>query len=234
MFALYSFYCFVVTLVHFGSFFQLGSLFKTLTALVLILAYGLAAFIGVNTALNPLTTTNATASTIITEEYSLTLHTAFFLRGMLSEKGAVWLDLGLLWLLLWLLNRQSELIQRVSFKCDQSARAKVRYAREQKELATWLIEVVLPAHVVNHVQERRQYSRNHACVGVLFVSLCNFWEFFEESYEGGRELLRVLNEITVDFDRLFDEPKYKRVEKIKSIGSTFMIASGLSTSDSAG
>ena len=77
------------------------------------------------------------------------------------------------------------------------------------------------------MQAKKQYSKNHECVGVLFVSLCNFWEFFEESYEGGRELLRVLNEITVDFDRLFDEPKYKNVEKIKSIGSTFMIASGL-------
>lgn len=59
------------------------------------------------------------------------------------------------------------------------------------------------------------------------MSLCNFSEFFEEAFEGGRELLRVLNEITVDFDGLLDEPKYKNVEKIKSIGSTFMIASGL-------
>lgn len=59
------------------------------------------------------------------------------------------------------------------------------------------------------------------------MSLCNFSEFFEETFEGGRELLRVLNEITVDFDGLLDEPKYKNVEKIKSIGSTFMIASGL-------
>lgn len=66
---------------------------------------------------------------------------------------------------------------------------------------------------------------------MLFVSLCNFSEFFEETFEGGRELLRVLNEITVDFDGLLDEPKYKNVEKIKSIGSTFMIASGLGADD---
>lgn len=68
-------------------------------------------------------------------------------------------------------------------------------------------------------------------MGVLFVSLCNFGEFFEETFEGGRELIRVLNEITVDFDGLLDEPKYKNVEKIKSIGSTFMIASGLGANE---
>lgn len=66
---------------------------------------------------------------------------------------------------------------------------------------------------------------------MLFVSLCNFSEFYEETFEGGRELIRVLNEITVDFDGLLDEPKYKNVEKIKSIGSTFMIASGLGAGD---
>jgi adenylate cyclase 9 len=115
----------------------------------------------------------------------------------------------------------------LSYKYDQDALHKVTNAREQKELANWLIDVVLPAHVVDHVKEKKQYSRNYDCVGVLFVSLCNFGEFFEESYEKGRQFLRVLNEITVDFDRMFDEPKYKNIEKIKSIGSTIMIASGL-------
>lgn len=125
------------------------------------------------------------------------------------------------------MNVQSELILRLGFKCDQEAQLRVKNSREQKELANWLIEVVLPTHVMDYIKERRQYSRNYDHVGVLFVSLCNFSEFFEEAYEGGRELLRVLNEITIDFDRMFDEPRYKNIEKIKSIGSTYMIASGL-------
>ncbi len=149
------------------------------------------------------------------KEHLFSFYTSLFLKGFLRENYVILLDLALLFVLIWFVNRQSELIQRLSFKCDQNAQAKVTYAREQKELANWLIEVVLPTHVVDHVQEKKQYSKNHECVGVLFVSLCNFWEFFEESYEGGRELLRVLNEITIDFDRLFDEPKYKNVEKIK-------------------
>ena len=150
------------------------------------------------------------------------------MKGFLQENIVILLDLGLLVGLIWLINRQSELIQRLSFKCDQSVTTKVANTKEKKELANWLIEVVLPNHVVTNVKEKKPYSRNYDCVGVLFVSLCNFGEFFEETYESGRELLRVLNEISVDFDRLYDEPKYKNLEKIKSIGPTFMIASGLS------
>ena len=236
IFALYSFYCYVVALLHFCSFFQLGFMFKTLIALAFIIVYSLVGFIGligvftqtinekIDAYISTLTSNRYSTSS---NSYTLTFYTTLLIKGFLAENYVVLLDFGLLFVLIWFINRQSELIQRLSFKCDQNAQNKVTYAREQKELASWLIEVVLPAHVVDHVKEKKQYSKNHECVGVLFVSLCNFWEFFEESYEGGRELLRVLNEITVDFDRLFDEPKYKNVEKIKSIGSTFMIASGL-------
>jgi class 3 adenylate cyclase len=160
-------------------------------------------------------------------KFTFNFYSRNFLSGFFPENSVILIDLLFLLLLIWFINRQCELIQRLSFECDQNARKKVAYAKEQKELANWLIEVVLPAHVVDNVKEKKQYSRNFNCVGVLFVSLCNFGEFFEETYAGGRELLRILNEITVDFDRLFDDPKYKDIEKIKSIGSTIMIASGL-------
>jgi class 3 adenylate cyclase len=236
IFALYSFYCFAVAILHFCSFFQLGSLFKTLIALIFLVAFSLLGFIGLTSVFNKtesekldtyIETLNSNGYSASISSYTINFVTTLLVKGFLSENYVILVDFALLFILIWFINRQSELIQRLSFKCDQNAQNKVTYAREQKELANWLIEVVLPAHVVDHVQEKKQYSKNHECVGVLFVSLCNFWEFFEESYEGGRELLRVLNEITVDFDRLFDDPKYKNVEKIKSIGSTFMIASGL-------
>ena len=44
--------------------------------------------------------------------------------------------------------------------------------------------------------------------------------------QGGREFLRVLNELFMDFEELFNEPKYKDVEKIKTNGACFMGASG--------
>ena len=46
-------------------------------------------------------------------------------------------------------------------------------------------------------------------------------------FSGGREFLRVLNEIIGDFDDLLDHPEFSQVEKIKTIGPTYMAASGL-------
>lgn len=73
----------------------------------------------------------------------------------------------------------------------------------------------------------QSYSKNHDSVGVIFASIVNFSEFYEESYEGGKECYRVLNELIGDFDDLLRKPEFKSVEKIKTIGSTYMAASGL-------
>lgn len=50
----------------------------------------------------------------------------------------------------------------------------------------------------------------------------NFIQFI-----GGREFLRVLNEVIGDFDELLNRSEFSHVEKIKTIGSTYMAASGL-------
>lgn len=55
----------------------------------------------------------------------------------------------------------------------------------------------------------------------------NFNELYDESYMGGKEYLRVLNELISDFDEVLDRPGFKNVEKIKTIGSTFMAAAGI-------
>ena len=65
-------------------------------------------------------------------------------------------------------------------------------------------------------------------IAVIFASVTNFDEFYSENYKGGRECLRVLNELISDFDDLLALPQYSSVEKIKTIGSTYMAASGLS------
>lgn len=76
-------------------------------------------------------------------------------------------------------------------------------------------------------QGTQSYSKNHDSVGVIFASIVNFSEFYEESYEGGKECYRVLNELIGDFDELLRKPEFKSVEKIKTIGATYMAASGL-------
>ncbi|KAI4462918.1 adenylate cyclase type 1 [Holotrichia oblita] len=52
---------------------------------------------------------------------------------------------------------------------------------------------------------------------------------YDESYLGGKEFLRVLNELIGDFDELLRYPQFYCIEKIKTIGSTFMAASGLNS-----
>ncbi|XP_062911447.1 adenylate cyclase type 3 isoform X3 [Mobula hypostoma] len=73
------------------------------------------------------------------------------------------------------------------------------------------------------------YSQTYDEIGVMFASIPNFSDFYtEESINnGGIECLRFLNEIISDFDGLLDEPQFRNITKIKTIGSTYMAASGL-------
>ncbi|XP_036265547.1 adenylate cyclase type 2 isoform X5 [Pipistrellus kuhlii] len=74
------------------------------------------------------------------------------------------------------------------------------------------------------------YHQSYECVCVMFASIPDFKEFYTESdvNKEGLECLRLLNEIIADFDDLLSKPKFSGVEKIKTIGSTYMAATGLS------
>lgn len=73
------------------------------------------------------------------------------------------------------------------------------------------------------------YHESYSSVGVLFASIPNYKEFYDETdvNKQGLECLRLLNEIICDFDKLLLKPKFSGIEKIKTIGSTYMLASGL-------
>lgn len=64
----------------------------------------------------------------------------------------------------------------------------------------------------------------------MFASVPDFKVFYTECdvNKEGLECLRLLNEIIADFDELLLKPKFSSVEKIKTIGSTYMAAAGLS------
>uniref|UniRef100_A0A2K6EID1 Adenylate cyclase type 2 n=1 Tax=Propithecus coquereli TaxID=379532 RepID=A0A2K6EID1_PROCO len=78
--------------------------------------------------------------------------------------------------------------------------------------------------------EQDLYHQSYDCVCVMFASIPDFKEFYTESdvNKEGLECLRLLNEIIADFDDLLSKPKFSGVEKIKTIGSTYMAATGLS------
>ncbi|KAM3679657.1 adenylate cyclase type 2 isoform X2 [Ammospiza caudacuta] len=118
---------------------------------------------------------------------------------------------------------------------------KNKFKKEREEIETMenlnrvLLENVLPAHVAEHFLARNLknedlYHQSYDCVCVMFASVPDFKEFYTESdvNKEGLECLRLLNEIIADFDDLLSKPKFSGVEKIKTIGSTYMAATGLS------
>ncbi|KYO32377.1 adenylate cyclase type 9 isoform A [Alligator mississippiensis] len=138
----------------------------------------------------------------------------------------------LLLLMVWFLNREFEVSYRLLYHGDVEAdlhRTKIQSMRDQ---ADWLLRNIIPYHVAEQLKVSQSYSKNHDSGGVIFASIVNFSEFYEENYEGGKECYRVLNELIGDFDELLSKPHYSSIEKIKTIGATYMAASGLNTSQS--
>lgn len=142
----------------------------------------------------------------------------------------IYLDLFLVLILVWFLNREFEIFYRFAFYSSSVAEKDKMRVQSMKNQADLLLQNIIPKHVADHLKNTAKYSENHHNVGIIFASLINFNELYDESYLGGREYLRVLNELIIDFDELLCRPQFSCVEKIKTIGSTYMIASGLDNS----
>jgi len=129
--------------------------------------------------------------------------------------------------LIWMLNREFEINYRLSYHCSLLAARDRKKILNLKNQADWLLHNIIPSHVSDQLKKSAKYSKNHKNIGIVFASLVNFNELYDESYMGGKEFLRVLNELISDFDDLLDKSEFRNVEKIKTIGATFMAASGL-------
>ncbi|XP_068215404.1 adenylate cyclase type 2-like isoform X2 [Palaemon carinicauda] len=134
---------------------------------------------------------------------------------------------------------------------QSEARARTHYtwaskvSVEQEEMETTrginrlLLENILPAYLAHRFlegsneneppQQQELYHERYSSVGVMFASIPNYKEFYDETdvNKQGLECLRLLNEIICDYDELLQKPKFSLVEKIKTIGSTYMVAAGL-------
>lgn len=99
---------------------------------------------------------------------------------------------------------------------------------------------LLPDHVALHflnnqlrsnmsTLSQELYHQSYSRVGVVFASITNYHEFYIEldGNNQGMECLRLLNEIIADFDQLLEDPRFKAIDKIKTVGSTYMAAVGL-------
>lgn len=139
----------------------------------------------------------------------------------------LYLDVALLLMLVWFLNREFEISYRLSFYSNVVANRDKQRVQNMRNQADWLLHNIIPRHVADQLKNTAKYSENHKDVGIIFASIVNFNEMYDESYLKGKEYLRVLNELIADFDELLERPEFQHVEKIKTIGSTFMAASGL-------
>ncbi|KAE9417941.1 hypothetical protein Angca_007328 [Angiostrongylus cantonensis] len=137
------------------------------------------------------------------------------------------LDVVLSIILVGFLNYQFEAAFRMSFYGDVQARRDTQRMQIVRDQADWLLNNVIPAHAVESLKTDTKYSENHESTAVLFASITNWNDMYEENFEGGREFLRVLNEVIGDFDELLDRPEFCHIEKIKTIGAAYMAASGL-------
>ncbi|CAG2066688.1 unnamed protein product, partial [Timema podura] len=146
--------------------------------------------------------------------------------------------------------RLVEVTARLDFLWKQQAERELADMMETRQNNTQLLKNILPDHVANHfLSEDRQaevkvyvhpdhflledrqaeelYSQSRDKVGVMFASIPNFTEFYSEDINKGMECIRLLNEIIADFDELLDEQRFKNIEKVKTVGATYMAASGL-------
>ena len=138
----------------------------------------------------------------------------------------------LILLLLAVVNRMSEVSVRLSFIGRIEAAGRRRYTRQQKTQAEWLLFNIIPPHVAYELRKTGRYSQNHDCIGVLFASVANFNDFHRlTSDHQGETSYCILNQIVTEFDALLEKTQFSSIEKIKTIGSIYMAASGLGLTD---
>nr|XP_041570889.1 adenylate cyclase type 3 isoform X2 [Taeniopygia guttata] len=138
-------------------------------------------------------------------------------------------------------SRHVEKLARTLFLWKMDVHEQKERVSEMRRWNEALVANMLPEHVARHFlgskkRDEELYSQSYEEIGVMFASLPNFADFYtEESINnGGIECLRFLNEIISDFDALLDEPQFRCITKIKTIGSTYMAASGVTPDASNG
>ncbi|KAK2576760.1 hypothetical protein KPH14_005405 [Odynerus spinipes] len=165
------------------------------------------------------------------EFYYANYETEFHGLNYLLEIGYLLL---LVALVLHVLDRQVEYTSRTDFLWKNKLRVEQDEVETMRGINKILLENILPAHVADHFLATRAsqdlYHERYSSIAVMFASIPNYKEFYDETdiNKQGLECLRLLNEIICDFDMLLLKPKYSGIEKIKTIGSTYMLASGLS------
>uniref|UniRef100_A0AAY4AE98 Adenylate cyclase type 8 n=1 Tax=Denticeps clupeoides TaxID=299321 RepID=A0AAY4AE98_9TELE len=156
-------------------------------------------------------------------------------KSFLGTKETSLLLLAIFLLAVFYHGQQLEYTARLDFLWRVQAKEEINEMRELREHNENMLRNILPSHVARHFLEKDRdneelYSQSYDAVGVMFASIPGFADFYSqtEMNNQGVECLRLLNEIIADFDELLGEERFQDIEKIKTIGSTYMAVSGLS------
>ncbi|XP_028253278.1 adenylate cyclase type 8 isoform X2 [Parambassis ranga] len=165
---------------------------------------------------------------------TLTRHDMQHRSHYIRRKGICILLMAMFMVAVFYNGRQWEATARLDFLWRLQAQQEVEDMGELREHNESLLHNILPLHVARHFLDRSKhdeelYSQSYDEVGVMFASIAGFNEYFEhkEIKHEGVDCLRLLNEIIAGFDELLEESYFHYVEKIKTIGSCYMAASGL-------
>ncbi|CAH4037328.1 unnamed protein product [Pieris brassicae] len=162
--------------------------------------------------------------------YDLMTDSSVVSSAYVSSAWAVALALAVL-----LHARQTEWTARLDFLWQVQARDEKRDMDALQASNRRILFNLLPAHVATHFLDNQfrtnmdLYHQSYHRAGVVFASITNYHEFYMEldGNNQGMECLRLLNEIIADFDELLGEERFSAIDKIKTVGSTYMAAVGL-------
>uniref|UniRef100_H2YWF9 adenylate cyclase n=1 Tax=Ciona savignyi TaxID=51511 RepID=H2YWF9_CIOSA len=134
-------------------------------------------------------------------------------------------------------GQQAELTARMDFLWNKQAAEEREEMVKKQAYNRRLIHNILPVDVAKYYLDKKEkndddlYCQSCECVAVMFATITNFSEFYMEldANNEGVECLRLLNEIIADFDNIISEEQFYQLEKIKTMGSTYMVSSGLNS-----
>ncbi|MBL8517748.1 MAG: adenylate/guanylate cyclase domain-containing protein [Betaproteobacteria bacterium] len=124
---------------------------------------------------------------------------------------------AMVYLLLWYFSREKA---KLAAQVDQQKRS----IEMERELSDRLLLNILPAPIAERLKRQEtNIADGYPDVTVMFADIVNFTHLSEEM--SPNETVHLLNDIFSEFDSLAER---RGLEKIKTIGDAYMVASGLS------
>ncbi|XP_076352937.1 adenylate cyclase type 2-like isoform X2 [Tachypleus tridentatus] len=175
----------------------------------------------------------------IREEESITADRKVYFSDWYKLDASVTINqcifLVIIFVTLFVMDRQIEYICRLDYLWKNKFNEGKEETRIMGLVNRLLLQNILPVHVTDFYLSHKNlhsediYHEEYQCAGVMFASIPNYMIFDTGNYgfQEGPNCLQLLNKIICNFDKLLYETQFLTIEKIKTIGSTYMVSAGL-------